>query len=88
MPYITVNNQLLDYKNGEITSCLASIIENLWTILKIIIAERQPTTLSELWDVAQQEWESISTNTIKTLYDSLPKRINGVSAARGRSTKY
>ena len=55
-----------------------SIIENLWTILKRMIVERQLTSLSELWDVAQQEWENSSTNTIKTLYDSLPIRINGV----------
>ena len=53
-----------------------------------MIAERQPTSLSELWDVAQQEWENISTNTIKTLYDSLQKRYNGVLDARGGSTKY
>ena len=56
-------------------------------ILKRMIAERQPTSLSKLWDVAQQEWKNISTNTIKTLYDSFPKRINGVLAARGGSTK-
>ena len=49
-----------------------SMIENVWTILKRMIAERQPTSLSELWDVDQQEWENI-TNTIKTLYGSLPK---------------
>ena len=57
-------------------------------ILKRMIAERQPTSLSELWDVAQHEWENISTNTIKTLYDSLPKRVTGVLAAHGGSTKY
>ena len=64
-----------------------SINENLWTILKRMMTERQPTSLSKLWDVAQQEWKNISTYTIKTLYDSLSKRINGVLAARGGSTK-
>ena len=67
-----------------------SIIDNLWTVFKRMVAERQPTSLSELLDFSQQERGAgeISTNTIKTLYDSPPKRINGDLAARGGSTKY
>lgn len=65
-----------------------SIIENLWTILKQKIRERQPTSVNELWEVAKQEWENIPNDTIITLYESLPNRINAVLTASGASTKY
>ncbi len=65
-----------------------SIIENLWTILKKKIEGRQPTSINELWKVAEEEWMNIPNDTIKKLYESLPNQINAVLAAYGASTKY
>jgi len=65
-----------------------SVIENVWEILKEKIFHRKPRTLDDLWEVAVEEWNSITREQIRSLYDSIPRRLNAVLVSRGGHTKY
>ena len=45
-------------------------------ILKEIIRCKSPQTLNELWNVANEEWNSIRNDMIQNLYGSCRKRHN------------
>ena len=47
-----------------------------------------PKTKEELWEDGKTKFEDISTETIQELYDSIPRRVLAVIAARGGNTKY
>lgn len=67
-----------------------SIIENLWAILKKKAKLRLPWTNSgdELWEVLQDEWYKIDTETVNHLYESMPRRIEELIKAKGWYTPY
>ena len=65
-----------------------SIIENLWQLLKERVTLRKPNNLEQLWKVAQEEWNRIPGEQIRSLYRSIPRRLNAVLAAKGGHTKY
>jgi len=65
-----------------------SVIESVWEILKEKIFHRKPRTLDDLWEVAVEEWNSITREQIRSLYDSIPRRLNAVLVSRGGHTKY
>jgi transposase len=67
-----------------------SIIEPLWDILdkRIRRRKRLPTNEEELWKALQEEWYSIDRQTIQSLYSSMPRRVQALSAAKGHHTKY
>ena len=65
-----------------------SVIENLWDILKTKRDLKCPKTKEELWEVAKTEIEDIPTEKIQELYDSIPRRISAVIAARGENTEH
>jgi len=70
-----------------------NIIEHVWHYLKAEIykleAARTPT---QLWDKANQVmrimWSQEMTNRITNLYESMPRRIQAIIAARGGNTEY
>ena len=65
-------------------------IEHLWGLLKRKLAdyERPPTSMKELWDRVQMEWEAISQRECQGLIESMPDRIKAVLQAQGGYTKY
>ncbi|RPD77134.1 hypothetical protein L226DRAFT_428838, partial [Lentinus tigrinus ALCF2SS1-7] len=60
-------------------------IEHLWGNLKRKLAayERPPTSMKELWERVQVEWEAISVQECQKLVESMPARIKAVLEAKG-----
>ena len=65
-----------------------SVIENVWDVLKEMVALRNPSTVDELWQYCQEEWAKITPQQIVKLYESMPNRIKAVVDAKGGNTKY
>ena len=65
-----------------------NIIENLWHILKKNVIRRSPETLEQLWTFTEEEFYRIPNFYIKTLYASIPRRIQGILKNKGYPTKY
>lgn len=64
-------------------------IENLWRILKLKIHENNDiTSLNQLWEVFEKEWEDIDQDICQKLVESMPRRLAAVIAAKGGHTKY
>ena len=64
-------------------------IENLWGILTRRVYDRAAyPTADALWARVQQEWAQIGRDTLHRLYDSMPRRVEGVLRQRGYSTPY
>ncbi|GFX49298.1 transposable element Tcb1 transposase [Trichonephila clavipes] len=47
-----------------------------------------PRTNEKLWQMVEREWRTIPQDTIRTLIDSVPRRVSSCIAARGSSTSY
>lgn len=64
--------------------------EQLWNYIKNGLRDREdrPANLDELFEFVKQEWEKIPKDYLRTLVDSLPRRIAAVIKNRGGSTSY
>jgi len=47
-----------------------------------------PKNQDDLWRILQEEWLKLDENTIKSLVDSMPRRIAAVIENKGGPTKY
>lgn len=67
-----------------------NIIEHVWATLKRRVKARkpQPRTEEELWEAVEWEWYHISDEEIKTLYASIPRRVQALIDANGWYTRY
>jgi transposase len=65
-------------------------IEHLWGELKRRVRKRRklPSSLPELWDVVQEEWELIPTDFCQKLISSMPSRVEDVIRAKGSHTRW
>lgn len=65
-------------------------IENVWGILsqKVYANGRTFSNKEDLWEAVSAEWRQIRHETIKNLYDSMPKRMVDVLQANGQRIKY
>ena len=65
-------------------------IEHLWHYLKQQLAtyETDPTSMHELWERVEVEWEKIPANVCNDLICSMPMRIAALLKAKGYYTKY
>ena len=64
-------------------------IENLWTILKNKVSERQPTNAKMLEQAIKEVWvRDISSAYCQNLVESMPRRLEAVIKAKGGPTKY
>ena len=64
-------------------------IENLWTILKNKVSERQPTNAKMLEQAKKEVWvRDISQAYCRNLVESMPRRLEAVIKAKGGPTKY
>ncbi len=67
-----------------------SPIENCWSCLKnkVYSYDTPASGLKELFRRIEEQWEKISPEYIKNLYESMPRRMLQVIKAKGRWTKY
>lgn len=69
-----------------------NIIENVWGNMKDALAHRQLRSLTAdaLWAIVQEEWERLRSNSnyCRSLYCSLPNRMQAVLNAGGEPTRY
>ena len=63
-------------------------IENLWSYLDWKLKNRKPSNEAELFKCLQEAWETIPTDYLMSLVDSMPRRCEAVIEAKGHSTKY
>ena len=64
-------------------------IENLWSILKRNLHRNQVHRKSdELWEHFEREWEQLNGKYLRSLVDSMPRRILAVIKAKGGTTRY
>ncbi|UYV78495.1 LSAMP [Cordylochernes scorpioides] len=60
-----------------------SPIEHVWDIIgRRLHALRQPRSEDELWQMVEREWRAIPQDAIRTLIDSLPRRVAACIAVR------
>ncbi|UYV63543.1 hypothetical protein LAZ67_2004587 [Cordylochernes scorpioides] len=65
-----------------------SPIEHVWDIIgRRLHALPQPRSEDELWQMVEREWRAIPQDTIRTLIDSLPKRVAACIAVRVRKQR-
>ena len=63
-------------------------IENLWTLMKNKVSEKQPTSDAKLVKIIKEVWvKEISKEYCQSLSDSMPRRIEAVIKNKGH-TKY
>ncbi|UYV65101.1 hypothetical protein LAZ67_3003136, partial [Cordylochernes scorpioides] len=61
-----------------------SPIEHVWDIIgRRLHALPQPRSEDELWQMVEREWRAIPQDAIRTLIDSLPRRVAACIAVRG-----
>ncbi|UYV73852.1 hypothetical protein LAZ67_11001141, partial [Cordylochernes scorpioides] len=61
-----------------------SPIEHVWDIIgRCLHALPQPRSEDELWQMVEREWRAIPQDAIRTLIDSLPRRVAACIAVRG-----
>ncbi|UYV77839.1 hypothetical protein LAZ67_15002543 [Cordylochernes scorpioides] len=60
-----------------------SPIEHIWDIIgRRLHALPQPRSEDELWQMVEREWRAIPQDAIRTLIDSLPRRVAACTAVR------
>ncbi|UYV84324.1 Transposase [Cordylochernes scorpioides] len=66
-----------------------SPIEHVWDIIgRRLHALPQPRSEDELWQMVEREWRAIPQDAIRTMIDSLPRRVAACIAVRGGPTCY
>ncbi|UYV82501.1 Transposase [Cordylochernes scorpioides] len=66
-----------------------SPIEHVWDIIgRRLHALPQPRSEDELWQMVERKWRAIPQDAIRTLIDSLPRRVAACIAVRGGPTCY
>lgn len=65
-------------------------IEHLWWHLKGKLGEyeSEPTSIHELWERVEREWNAIPAEVCLNLIESMPRRVSAVLKAKGKYTKY
>ncbi|UYV74771.1 hypothetical protein LAZ67_12000909 [Cordylochernes scorpioides] len=66
-----------------------SPIEHVWDIIgRRLHALPQPRSEDELWQMVEREWRAIPQDAIRTLIDSLPRRVAACIAVRGLAVTF
>ncbi|GFU63601.1 DDE_3 domain-containing protein [Trichonephila clavipes] len=64
-----------------------NVIESLWATLKTAVQKHQIGDKAHLKQVLQ-EWDKISPDTTKKIFESVPRRLEDIIKAKGYATKY
>jgi transposase len=67
-----------------------NVTEQLWSVLEPRVRKRfsPPTSLKQLEDILRGEWYKIPLETVKNLYESIPRRTAAVMKAKGGPTPF
>ena len=63
-------------------------IENLWSIIKVKVAEKQPKNINELKAMIVETWNSIPLETCQKYAQSFKKRALAIYRAKGGHINY
>lgn len=65
-------------------------IEHVWNYVNLRIRARkdQPSNIVQLKQLIEEEWYAVPVAYIKSLYESMPRRIEALKKAKGSHTKY
>lgn len=63
-------------------------IENLWSQLQEQVDRRVVHGFDQLWETALEIWNGLDVQILQNLVDSMPRRIQAVIEAGGRSIPY
>lgn len=63
-------------------------IENIWSIMKKELRERDTSSLSKLQESLTNVWKNISVDLLHKLVDSIPNRLQEVIRRKGNVTRY
>lgn len=64
-------------------------IEHLWQQMKVKIAKVRPSSKDELIEIIKKVWNTdITAEYLRTLVESMPRRIQAVLTAKGGHIKY
>jgi len=48
----------------------------------------KPDNIEAMWRACEEQWAKIAVFNIKNLYETIPRRIQGVLKKKGLSTRY
>jgi hypothetical protein len=67
-----------------------NIIQLLWSVLEIRVRNGflPPASIKQLEDILQEEWYKINLETVRNLYELIPRRIAAVLKAKGGPIPY
>ena len=85
-----LNNEGVERMDWPSISPDMNPIENLWAEITRIInnLDHQPTSVAELRQDVMDAWANIGVDTLRTLAEGMPRRVQALQAARGGHTKY
>ncbi len=63
-------------------------IENLWSYMDRQMKDRNPQNETQLFAIIKECWESLSTDLLSSLVESMPRRCEAVIKSKGMPTKY
>ena len=63
-------------------------IENVWEVIKSRIYKKKTKNLRSLIKIIKKEWKGLPKEFAKSLFKSMPKRIEALISANGDFTKY
>ena len=63
-------------------------IESLWLQMKQLQSKERATSATGLKKIASKVWGKITPSYLKSLYESMPRRMKAVVDAQGGHTKY
>lgn len=87
--------EFMERSGVECLQCAAcspdcNIIETVWAIMKRRLQKERVhvTSRSAFIEVLTRAWDSVSQDTIRRLYDTIPKRLRAVMDAKGHATRF
>ena len=63
-------------------------IEHVWGHMKRALSKQNPMTIDGVKQIMQQIWDALDADYLTKLYESMPRRMAAVIAAKGGATKY
>lgn len=65
-----------------------NLIENVWGRLKYELRGRKFETQDDLWDEIERLWHQVPLEFVRSLYNSIERRISAVIKSKGSYTTY